>query len=595
MRGFEVIARLVQLSPGVKYRLLAGMLMSGLGGIITVVGMGCCGIVVSLVLKNIVSSGELIPWLTGAFLGLTGGYLFRSIAEGMTHEASFQLEVVLRRQLVAVLATLPLGKVQQIGSGGIKKIIQDDVKGLHAAVADATPFVGLGIGQPLAAVVLLAWVQWKLLLIVILMFPIVAVCMMLMTRDHIRLRAQYNRASEEVNAAVIEFVQGMPVVRTFDSGRVAFSRFSRKVEAFSTAVSEWLEVSRRSGIANRILIAPLPTLMILALFSVPLLWFGEITVGELVIALMVGTLPVQAVMPLMYLSNMLNDAKAGAHRIYDILTMTPLSEPELAEYPERYDIQFENVTFGYDDNRQPALKNVNLTIKEGETCALVGASGSGKTTLIRMIPRFYDVSSGTVRIGGTDVRNMDSRKLLQLVSIVFQEPFLFSGSVLDNIRLGNEHASDEEVQAAAKMANAHEFIINELSNGYQTEVGELGCRLSGGQRQRVTIARAILSSAPIVILDEATAFTDPEGEAEIHQGLARLIKGRTVIVIAHRLATITGADKIFVMENGQVVEQGTHENLLMSDGHYTRLWDHYNQACRWGVRNRQEGDNEKAV
>lgn len=455
--------------------------------------------------------------------------------------------------------------------------------------------MGLGVGQPLAAVVLLAWVQWKLLLVVILMFPIVAVCMMLMTRDHVRLRAQYNRASEEVNAAVIEFVQGMPVVRTFDSGRVAFRRFSRKVEAFSTAVAEWLEVSRRSGIANRILIAPLPTLMILAFFSVPLLWCGKITVGELVIALMVGTLPVQAVMPLMYLSNMLNDAKAGAHRIYDILTMAPLSEPDSAEYPESYDIQFEGVTFRYDDNRQAALKNINLTIKEGETCALVGASGSGKTTLIRMIPRFYDVSDGTVRIGGIDVRNMDSRKLLQLVSIVFQEPFLVSGSVLDNIRLGNPHSSDKEVQAAAKMANAHEFIINELSNGYQTEVGELGCRLSGGQRQRVTIARAILSNAPIVILDEATAFTDPEGEMEIHQGLARLIKGRTVLIIAHRLATITGADKIVVMENGQVVEQGTHENLLMSGGHYTRLWTHYNQACCWGLRNRQEDDNEKTV
>ncbi|EBK2664776.1 ABC transporter ATP-binding protein [Salmonella enterica subsp. enterica] len=595
MKGFEKIEELVSLSPKVKYQIRFGMYLGAVAGVLTVMGLSCCAFAVTEIINSSINTAFWI-WLIVGGIGLIFGYLARNRADLITHEASFDLEVTLRQHLADVLAKLPLGDVQILGAGRIKKIMHDDVKGLHAAVADASPFVGVGVSQPLAALLILLFVQWKLFLLVCLMFPFIWLCMTWMTRDHKEQRQRYNQANEQINAAVIEFVQGMPVVRTFDSERVAFRRFTQKVDAFTEALEKWIGSTKNASKANSIVISPLPTLLIIILCSPAMLSVGWISLRDLVLGLMVGTMPVQAIRPLMYLSNMLNDARAAAHRICDILAMTPLAEPVYPLNPVDGDIEFENVSFSYvtDSNTTQALKLINLKIPSKNFCAVVGASGSGKSTLARLIPRFWDVSAGMIRLGGTDIRNIDSRALLQQVAFVFQEPFLISGTIAENIRLARPDATDDEIIEAAHRACAHDFI-SALEQGYETEVGERGSRLSGGQRQRITLARALISHAKVVILDEPTAWVDPESEEAIQKAIDELSQERTIIIIAHRLTTITHADQIVVLEKGEVIGTGRHEELMISCGRYTKLWQSYQATHNWHLMQARKVDNNENI
>ncbi|MBB5158996.1 ABC transporter ATP-binding protein [Saccharopolyspora phatthalungensis] len=581
--GLRPVKNLVALSPGVRARLGRGLALGALGGIASVAGYVCVAMTVGELFSGTRSTTALAWWAGSALGCLIVSFGARWLAEQVAHHASFDLEVVLRRRLADALARMPLGHVQRTGSGRIKKIVQDDVAALHNVVADAVPFFGAVTAQPIAALVALGIVQWKLLLVALLVLPIAMVSFSLMARDHTTQRARYNQAGEDVNAAVVEFVQGMPVVRTFDDGRTSFQRFGDAVAAFTDAVGAWTEATRRASGFTNLVIVPLPTLLVIAAGGVPMLAAGWITPGDLVLGLLVGAMPVESIAPLMHLTNYVNDAKAGAVRIGELLGVPPLPEPENPEPPTDSSVSLTGVTFRYTEKGAPVLDDVTLTVPEGTVCALVGPSGSGKSTVARLIPRFYDVDAGSVRVGGVDVRDIASDVLLRHVALVFQDPFLVSGTVAENIRLAKPDATDEEVVAAAKAAAAHEFITEELPDGYDSQVGERGGRLSGGQRQRITIARAMLSGAPVVVLDEATAFADPESEAAIQEALARLTAGRTVLVIAHRLTTITGADQIVVLDGGRVVERGTHPELIAAGGRYSALWARHEQAAGWGL------------
>ncbi|PJJ05991.1 ATP-binding cassette subfamily B protein [Streptomyces sp. 2333.5] len=582
--GLGTVRKLVALAPEARGRLRRAAALSVLSGVSSVAGLLCVAYAVGELVVGHPSGAVLTRWTLGALAGLLCGFAARWLAEHLAHEASYGLEVVLRRRLADALAHMPLGEVQRLGAGRIKKIVQDDVKALHNVVADALPFVGSGVAQPLAALLALGVVQWRLLLAVLLIVPLAFVCFSLLARDYGTQRERYNTANEKVNAAVVEFVQGMPVVRTFDDGQASLGRFATAVEEFTEAVAAWMATTRASGRLHRLFIVPLPTLLIVAATGTPMLTAGWISLTDLLLALLIGTMPIEAVSPLMHLTNHINDSKAGAVRIQELLDTPPLPEPEQPREPAGSALTFENVGFHYPGRTgQPALDGIDLEIPEGTVCALVGSSGAGKSTLARLIPRFHDVTSGTVRIGGTDVRDIRSADLLQHVSLVFQDPFLVSGTVAENIRLARPDATDDEVRAAAEAAAAHDFIVKELPDGYDTQVGERGGRLSGGQRQRLTIARAILSHAPVVILDEATAFTDPETEAAIQQALARLTRGRTVVIIAHRLATIADADQIVVLDAGRVAERGRHAELIAAGGRYADLWTHHQQAADWDL------------
>ena len=512
-------------------------------------------------------------------------FVSRTWAFRISHMAAFELEEILRTQISEHLARLPLGYVITLGSGAIKKIVQDDVKELHAFVADSTPLYARAYTAPLLTLIILFIVDWRMALATIVLVPITIVAIKLAMRDYSEKREAYDLANEKINGTIVEFVQGMQVVRTFDDGTTSFIRFRNILDEFTRYLKEWTQATNTAARIGFLVTATLPTLVIVVSVGAWLMVEGKLDFTTLLVFLLLSSGVAEAIMPILWLSSFINKANAAAQRIYNILGESPLTQPENPQKPGDTSICFQDVTFSYSDEGNPALSEINCYMAPSRVTALVGTSGAGKSTVAKLIPRFWDVSQGKIKIGGVDVRNMTSETLMNHVSFVFQDTFLLYDTIKENIRLGRPNATDAEVEAAAKAARAHDFIL-ELPQGYDTIAGDRGTRLSGGQRQRITIARAILQDNPIVILDEATAFTDPENEALIQEAIAKLTVGKTLIVIAHRLSTIIDADQIIVLDKGKIVEYGKHEELATANGIYASLWNNYQRAQNWGIKNK---------
>ncbi|MEM6400271.1 MAG: ABC transporter ATP-binding protein [Cyanobacteria bacterium P01_D01_bin.116] len=522
-------------------------------------------------------------------IGLSGiaviiAFVSRVWAFRISHMAAFELEEILRTQISEHLARLPLGYVITLGSGAIKKIVQDDVKELHGFVADSTPLYARAYTAPLLTLIILFIVDWRMALATIVLVPITIVAIKLAMRDYSEKREAYDLANEKINGTIVEFVQGMQVVRTFDDGTTSFIRFRNILDEFTRYLKEWAQATNTAGRIGFLVTATLPTLVIVVSVGAWLMVQGKLDFTTLLVFLLLSSGVAESIMPILWLSSFINKANAAAQRIYNILAVAVLPQTENPQQPTDTSISFQDVTFSYNDGGNPALSEINCYMAPGTVTALIGTSGAGKSTVAKLIPRFWDVDSGVIKIGGVDVREMTSETLMNYVSFVFQDTFLLYDTIKDNIRLGRPNATDAEVEAAAKAARAHDFIL-ELPQGYDTIAGSRGTRLSGGQRQRITIARAILQDNPIVILDEATAFTDPENEALIQEAIAKLTVGKTLIVIAHRLSTIVDADQIIVLDKGKIVERGKHEQLATANGIYASLWNNYQLAQNWGIRN----------
>ena len=428
--------------------------------------------------------------------------------------------------------------------------------------------------------------DWRLGLVTLAVLPIGMIFIQLALRDYAEQRDAYDQANEQINGVIIEFVQGMQVVRTFDDGSSSFARFQRSLDAFTQKLRDWNSKTQLSGRLGTLLFEPLPTLVVVSVAGAWLMMQGGLAFPRLLVFLLLAPRLCGAFKPIFTLSYLINQANAGALRIAAVLAEPALPQPQRPQRPENAAMTLKHVTFAYGDGR-PALQDVSLTMPAGGVTALVGPSGAGKTTLARLIPRFWDVDDGAIEIGGVDVRQMTSDTLMSWVSFVFQDTFLLHDTIRNNIKLGRPNATNEAVETAAQVAQAHEFILR-LPKGYDTIVGERGARLSGGQRQRITIARAILQDNPIVVLDEATAFADPENEALIQAAIAALTQDKTLIVVAHRLATIVNADQIAVLDQGRLAELGKHDELIAANGVYARLWSRYQQAQNWelSVRSR---------
>ncbi|MBN3197344.1 ABC transporter ATP-binding protein [Pectobacterium brasiliense] len=527
------------------------------------------------------------PLLTmvGALLCLCASYLLRLLAFNQSHYAAFRLENQIRSALAEQLARIPLGEVQRLGTGSLAKIVQDDVKALHLFVADSTPLYARAFVAPLCTGALLFWLDWCLALAALLVLVIGAVVLMLAMRNAGEMNQRYNHAREEVSTAVIEFVQAMPVVRTFDTGASTFGRYQQALENYLDVLTRWYQQAGFSARFSFAVLNPLPTLLALCWVAYGFYCAGELDFSLWVAVLLLGNGMAEAVMPMMALNHMVAKTRLSISRIQDVLALSPLPEAESDALPADASVSFEQVSFRYDQHASDwVLEDVSFQVPAGSVTALVGASGAGKTTVARLIPRFWDVTAGRILIGGVDIRQMRTATLMQQVSFVFQESFLFADSIANNIRLGLPEKSMEEVIAAATAAQAHDFIMA-LPQGYDTLAGERGQFLSGGQRQRIAIARALLHNRPILVLDEPTAFADPENEAALLAALGVLMRGKTVIMVAHRLSTIRDADQIVVFDRGRLSESGRYDVLLAAQGRYSELWRHYEQAQNWALGN----------
>ncbi|MFF1547692.1 ABC transporter ATP-binding protein [Streptomyces sp. NPDC058291] len=522
---------------------------------------------------------DVWPWLW-ALLAVAALYCaayFWSLLIGF--EAGAALARILRHRIGDRVAELPLGwfapeRVGQLGQLATKSVM--DVMGVPAHLLRplVTSFV-----TPATVVVLMYLFDWRLALAATLTVPLIVLVYRWSTSLTRRADAARTAARTVTGGRVVEFAQLQPVLRVFGRGE------ARRGARLDDALRTQTEASRRvlvTGVPGLVGFA----LVIQAAFTavlvtgVYLALDGSLDAAELLALLVLAVRFTEPISETAVLGSTLNTARAALAQVADLLAQPTLPEPSAPRVPAGNDVAFEGVGFGYDGKQ--VLRDVSLTLAEGTMTALVGPSGSGKTTVSKLIPRFWDVDTGVVRVGGVDVRDVDPEVLMARVSVVFQDVYLFEGTVLDNIRVGRPAATDAEVREAARLARVDE-IVHRLPDGWDARVGEGGALLSGGERQRVSIARAILKDAPIVLLDEATASLDPENERAVQEALSALTAGRTLLVIAHRLQTVAAADQILFLDEGRITERGTHEALLAANGRYASFWAQRSRALGWSL------------
>jgi len=516
----------------------------------------------------------------------TISFLSRLSAFYLSHLGAFRLEQILRTNISLHLSEVSLGYILSTGSGALKKVMQNDVSELHVFVADSTPMIAKSIVAPMLTLVILFVVDYRLALASVFVLIVGAIVMSFTMKDFVEYRKQYEQSQSDINKAVVEFAQAMPVVRTFDDGSESFNKYNDSLFSYRKNLNAWISTTSTSGKLGIIILSPLTTLLAILLVCIYLLDNGSLELSSLILALFLSTGMADSLMPLMWVNKFIKKAQAAAFRIQDVLDIDGLPQAKNSKIPNDISISFENVSFSYNKTDKKALDDISFKVPAKSTTAIVGPSGAGKSTVAKLIPRFWDVTQGSIKIGDTDIRDISNEKLMDIVSFVFQDTFLFADTIFNNIKMANSNASDEEVINAAKAAQIHDFIES-LPNGYDTKAGERGANLSGGQKQRITIARTILRDNPIIVLDEATAFADPENEEEIIKALANLMKNKTVIVIAHRLSTIKDVDQIIVVDEGKIKERGKHQELLDNKQVYFNLWSNYEKAQEWNLKTKK--------
>ena len=497
----------------------------------------------------------------------------------LSHIAAFNILYGLRKTITEKVGILPMGYLSHRNSGAFKKIISDDVERIETFVAHQIPDFVKAVALPLLTLGYLFSEDWRLALISCLPLLVLVVIMPLMFGSkNQNLTQKYHHSLEEMSAGIVEYVRAMPVMKIFQQSAETFDKYGKKVLTFHRFVSDWIRHSS-PPFAIFMSFASNAMLPVLAL-GLYLYFHNGLTLATLLFFLILGTGYMRPVFAMSNMAMQLQLIEQGVQQIDKILEAPVLPETHTPQEPSHYDIHFDKVSFAYDGEHY-VLNDINFIAKEGSITALVGPSGAGKSTVGQLLSRFWDVQEGNISIGGVDIRQLSTEKLMQMVSFVFQDSFMFAQTMYENIRMGM-NKTKEEVIAAAQAAQIHDFIMS-FPKGYDTLFGQQGVHLSGGEQQRFQLARAILKNAPILVLDEATAFADPENEYKIQQAFSELIKGKTVLVIAHRLSTITTADQIIVFEKGEINAIGTHNELLQSSELYQRMWNAPNRAKEWNI------------
>jgi ATP-binding cassette subfamily B protein len=509
-----------------------------------------------------------------------------------SHIAAFTTLYKLKLDFTRHIASLPLGFHSENSTGKLRKIVDENIEKLEGFIALQLPDLVGSFAMPVVTLVVLFVFDWRLGLASLA--PIALSYLIQMSafgnKASQTFIKNYQDSLEEMNGAATEYVRGISVVKAFNQTIFSFRRFHDTIKNYGKFVIDYTMAFETYMelfmlIIHNVYLFLIPVIILMSGGVTDYAAFALASVFYLVFSVSLST----PFTKLLYVSQTGRQIADGIERMDRILDVAPLSETPSPKTANGYSVSFENVTFTYnDENEAIAISDVSFTAAQGEITALVGPSGSGKSTLAHLIPRFYDVSEGAVKIGGTDVRDMDVEYLMSIVSFVFQDVFLFKQSIADNILIGNKDATREELVAAAKAAQCHDFI-EKLPDGYDTVIGAKNIHLSGGERQRIVIARAILKNAPIIVLDEATAFADPENEQKIQLAFRELMKNKTVIIIAHRLSTVRGADKIALIDAGRLAEEGRHDELVRAGGRYSRMWEQYISAASWTLAGRDAG------
>lgn len=503
-----------------------------------------------------------------------------------SHLAAFHVQATMRSRLMRHIMSLPLGSMDEDGSGKVRKIINESSAATETYLAHQLPDKCVATATPIGLVVLLLVFDWRLGLLSLI--PVVlgfAIMSTMMGANMKKKMEEYQNALEEMSSEAVEYVRGIPVVKTFGQSVFSFKRFRdsiKKYEKWTIAYTKDLRVPMM-GLTTAIN-------SVFAILIATTFWLGGVKSGSvdgtfllnLMFYIIITPIITVTMTKMMYAGENVMIVEDALNRIDGLLEKKPLPQSVNPEKPQDASISFKNVSYRYDGASDDAIHNISLDIKSGEHIAFVGPSGGGKSTLAKLIARFADVNSGFIEIGGVNVKNIKASDLMNTVSFVFQDSKLLKMSIFDNVRMGNKNATREEVIEALHNAQCDD-IIEKIPGGIDTVIGSKGTYLSGGETQRIAIARAMLKNAPILILDEATAFADPDNEAKVQAAFSKLSEGKTVIMIAHRLSSVTEVDRIYVLKNGQICQSGTHENLLSQDGLYAHMWKEFNKSVSWKV------------
>lgn len=501
-----------------------------------------------------------------------------------SHKAAFRVQSNMRVSMMKHIMKLPLGYVESEGTGKIRKVVNDSSAATETFIAHNLPDKAVSAATPVGLLVMMMVFDWRLGLISLIPAAIAFILMgtLMMGPKMAEDMKQYQNSLETMSAEAVEYVRGIPVVKTFGQTVFSFKRFKAAIDDYEKWTLDYTKSMMLPMIGFTTASNGIFAALIIAAYT---LGGNQITTQfalNLIFYILITSTLTTTLMKVAYAGESQMIVEDALNRMDGIFAVSPLPQSDKKSIPKDSSISIENVTFAYDESKDNAIDGITMHVKAGEHVALVGPSGGGKTTLASLIARFWDVKSGSIRLGGADVKDIDAKELMNQVSYVFQDSKLLKMSILENVRMGRPDAGDDEVMKALQAAQCMD-IIEKFPDGVNTVIGSNGIYVSGGEAQRLSIARAFLKNAPVLILDEATAFADPDNERLVQKAFENLAKDKTVIMIAHRLSTVTDADCIYVLKDGRIAESGTHDELTAKNAIYTHMWNEYNKSVNWQV------------